>query len=374
MSAPARARFVSLDMFRGATIFLMIVVNTAGPGAAPFAQLSHAPWFGFTLADLIFPTFLFAVGNAMSFALRPDMPAAAFLARVAKRAALIFLLGFLMFWYPFVAPGPDGGFVAKSLGDARIPGVLQRIALCYLLAAPIARCCSPRAVLVICAALLIGYWLILLGFSPAGQAYAPLGNIGTTIDITLFGRDHLYRKMDGFDPEGLLGTLPSTVNVLAGFLVGRRVQRAGKHARSVAGIAVAGAGSIALALLWSPWFPIGKRLWTGPFALLTIGIDMLLLAGFVWPIEMRGVAVGRRFLTILGRNPLAIYIFSELLVVTLQLVPVPRYGGLYDWIGIAVFQTIAPGPVGSLACAICYALVCWAFGWWLDRRGWLLKV
>lgn len=374
MTGVGRQRFVSLDMFRGATIFLMIVVNTAGAGAAPFAQLSHAPWFGFTLADLVFPTFLFAVGNAMSFALRPDLPAPAFFARVAKRAALIFLLGFVMFWHPFVSVDAEGGYVAKALTDARIPGVLQRIALCYLIAAPIARYCSVRAVIGICAALLIGYWGILLAFSPAGEAYTPLGNIGTTIDLTLFGRDHLYRKMDGFDPEGLLGTLPATVNVLAGFLVGRWVQRSGKAPAVVPRIALAGAGVIALALLWSPWFPIGKRLWTSPFALLTIGCDMVLLAAFVWAIELRGVTTGRRFLTILGRNPLAIYIFSELLVMTLQLVRVPPYGGLYDWIGIALFQPVLPGAPGSLACAIAYTLVCWAFGWWLDRRGWLLRV
>jgi alpha-N-acetylglucosaminidase len=126
-------RFASLDVFRGVTIFLMILVNTAGPGAPAYTQLVHAKWFGFTLADVIFPSFLFAMGNAMSFAQRKPIATGPYLARLARRGAIIFLLGYLMYWYPFVAHNADG-WAFKPFALTRVPGVLQRIALCYVAA------------------------------------------------------------------------------------------------------------------------------------------------------------------------------------------------------------------------------------------------
>ncbi|WP_294198797.1 heparan-alpha-glucosaminide N-acetyltransferase domain-containing protein [uncultured Sphingomonas sp.] len=366
-------RFASLDMFRGATIFLMIVVNTAGAGT-PFTQLVHAPWIGFTLADLVYPSFLFAVGNAMSFALTRPMPDGVFLRRLFKRAALIFLLGFLMYWFPFVTHDADGGWSVKPFAETRVTGVLQRIALCYLLAGLLARYLSPKWLLVAAVALLGGYWAVLVGFSPPGEAFGRYRNAGTLLDLWLIGPNHLYHKDHGFDPEGLLGTLPATVNVIAGYLAGLAIQRWGKHAATVARMMAIGAALILAALLLAPVFPIAKKLWTGSFVLLTVGLDMILLGAVIWLVEIRGARVGRAFLQMLGRNPLAIYLFSELLVVVLQLIHVRRGVGLYDWIGETWFQALAPGPVGSLLCALAYTLVCCAFGWMLDRRGIILKV
>jgi predicted acyltransferase len=122
-----------------------------------------------------------------------------------------------------------------------------------------------------------------------------------------------------------------------------------------------------------PILPIGKKLWTGSFVALTVGLDLILLGAVLWLVEVRGVTLGRSFLQMLGRNPLAIYLFSELLVVVLELVHVDGVG-LYTWIGLNGFQPIAPGPVGSLLCALAYTLVCCAFGWVLDRKGIILKV
>ena len=370
---PRPERFASLDMFRGATIFLMIVVNTAGAGE-PFAQLVHAPWIGFTLADLIYPSFLFAVGNAMSFALTRPMPDGVFLRRIFKRAALIFLLGFLMYWYPFVTHGEDGSWAIKPFAETRVTGVLQRIALCYLLAGLLARYLSPRWLLVAAIALIGAHWAILLGFSPAGEAFGRYRNAGTLLDLWLIGPDHLYRKDHGFDPEGLLGTLPATANVIAGYLAGLAIQRWGKHAATVARMAAIGAGLVIAALLLAPVLPIAKKLWTGSFVLLTVGLDMILLGGVIGLVEVKGVRAGRAFLQMLGRNPLAIYLFSELLVVTIELIHVRPDVGLYSWIGETWFQTLAPGPVGSLLCALAYTLVCCWFGRALDRRGIILKV
>jgi alpha-N-acetylglucosaminidase len=363
---PKPERFLSLDVLRGLTIFLMILVNTSGPGAAAYPQLVHTPWFGFTLADLVFPTFLFVTGNALSFA-APGGSEADFLRRVFKRAGLIFLCGFLMYWYPFVQQ-IDGHWAFKPFDQTRVFGVLQRIAICYLLAALAVRYLPGKLLPWLALALLLAYWAILHLFGTPGLELDKLANAGTRLDLWLVGRDHLYRKDGGFDPEGLLGALPATANVLGGYLAGQWLRSAGKTRRAVGWMLACGVLLVVLALLWSPWFPIAKKLWTGPFVLLTVGLDLIWLALLVAWIELRGHQAGSGFFTVLGKNPLAIYLFSELFVVTLQLVQVAPGMGLYDWLGIAVFQRVAPGALGSLLCAVAYTLLCWALGGWMDRR------
>ncbi|MFD2137423.1 acyltransferase family protein [Novosphingobium resinovorum] len=217
MTAAKPQRFASLDVFRGVTIFLMILVNTAGPGAPAFAQLVHARWIGFTLADLVFPSFLFAMGNAMSFAMRKPIATGPYLANLARRGMIIFALGFLMYWYPFVRHDADGWSLAP-FALTRVPGVLQRLALCYVLTGLVVRWLDWKKLVLACVALLLGYWAILLAFSLPGEAYSKTGNAGTLLDLYLLPREHLYKKDGGFDPEGFLGTLPATVNVIAGYL------------------------------------------------------------------------------------------------------------------------------------------------------------
>ncbi|MEB2186295.1 heparan-alpha-glucosaminide N-acetyltransferase domain-containing protein [Xanthomonas campestris pv. campestris] len=372
-ATPKRARFLSLDVFRGLTIFLMILVNTAGPGAQAYAQLTHAAWFGFTLADLVFPSFLFAVGSAMSFALATDTPHRQFLGRVSKRAALIVLCGVLMYWFPFFHLQPGGGFTA--IDQIRLPGVLQRIGLCYLLAALLVRYLPPRGIAPACVALLLGYWAALYVFGQPGAELSKAGNAGTRLDLWLFGRAHLYRKDGGFDPEGLLGTLSASVNVLAGYLAGRFLQRRGKTGAATRALLLAGVGLVLLALLWHPAWPLSKKLWSGSFVACTVGLDLLALSVLVYLLELRGWVGGSGFFTVLGRNPLAIYLFSELFVVVLRLLPAGHSGlDLYAWAGIRVFQAIAPGPLGSFLCALSYTLLCWGVGWWMDRRRWYLRL
>ena len=368
-------RFVSLDLFRGITIFFMIVVNTAGPGAPAFEQLVHAPWIGFTAADLVFPSFLFAVGTAMSFSFRRPTTTGQFLARVIRRAALIFLLGFLMYWFPFVTHQPDGSWAWKPFDQTRIPGVLQRIALCYLAGAIAIRWLKDkRAILALCVILLLGYWALLLAFSAPGEAYAKFGNAGTLLDLKLIGQDHLYKKDHGFDPEGLLGTLPAIVNLLAGYLVGRTIQASTDKRLLIRRLVPIGAALVVAGLAWSPFFPIAKKLWTGSYVLLTMGIDVLLLALLMDLSDLRGWRMGQSFWLVLGRNPLTIYLFSELFISAQNLFPVGGNPSPYDWVGTALFQRMAPGAVGSLLCALAYALLCWGVGWLLDRKGIIIKV
>ncbi|MDF0486527.1 heparan-alpha-glucosaminide N-acetyltransferase domain-containing protein [Sphingomonas sp. H39-1-10] len=365
-------RFTALDVFRGLTIFLMILVNTAGPGAPAYPTLVHAKWFGFTMADAIFPSFLFAMGNAMSFASRRRIETAPYLARLLKRGAIIFALGFLMYWFPFVARG-EAGWAPIPFALTRVPGVLQRLALCYVAAGLLVRWLGVRQILIASALLLLGYWAMLVFLSPPGMAYDKFGTIGTRLDLWLFGPGHLYKKDGGFDPEGLLGTLPAIVNVLAGYLAGLAVQRGGDLARTTRTMAVIGVALIVAGLAWSPWFPLAKKLWTGSYVLLTIGIDCVALAAIIALVEIIGVRRGTRFFIILGRNPLAIYLFSELFVTAINMIDTGPDGGLYGWIGIELFQRIAPGAFGSLLCALAYTMLCWSVGWWMDRKGLILK-
>jgi len=200
-------RFTALDVFRGMTLCFMIIVNNQyGPVA--FAPLEHAEWDGFTPTDLVFPSFLFAVGNAMAFTI-PRLQAmgnAAVLKKILKRTLLIFLIGYLLYWFPFFSQNDAGEWIFKPIANTRIFGVLQRIALCYGMAALLIVYCSNRTIYIISALVLLGYWGILY----MGGDYTMLGNIGTKIDLWMIGPNHMY-KGEGvaFDPEGFLSTFPS---------------------------------------------------------------------------------------------------------------------------------------------------------------------
>jgi predicted acyltransferase len=373
MDPPQTSRFLSLDVFRGLAVALMIVVNTPGPGAHPYPVLVHAKWFGFTAADVVFPSFLFAVGASMVFAFARPMGHGAFAAKVLRRAALIFAFGVLMYWYPFAHRAADGGWALNPFSETRLMGVLQRIALCYALGAFAVRYLKPPWLVVLSLALLLGYWAILLGFGDPTDPFAKLTNAGSRLDVLVLGQSHLYRRDGGFDPEGLLGTLPATVNVIAGYLAARWLKDAPDRRRALWRMAIAGVALGLAAVAWSPWFPIAKKLWTGSFVLLTIGIDLVVLAALAWALEGRGPNPAARFFQTFGRNPLVIYLFSELFVTTLQQIQVAPGVGVYDWIG-GVFQAAAPGPLGSLLCALAYTLACWLLGYALDRRNIVVKL
>ena len=366
-------RFLSLDVFRGLAVALMIVVNTPGPGAAPFPWLVHATWLGFTGADWVFPSFLFAVGCAMAFSFRAPTTHGQFAWKVLRRTALIFLLGFLMYWYPFAHRLHGGGWAINPLADTRIMGVLQRIALCYGLAAFAVRYLSWRWLVALSVLLLVGYWAILVAYNPA-DPFSKLGNAGARLDLLVLGQSHLYRRGGGFDPEGLLGTLPATVNVIAGYLTARYLTQSSDRRHTVGRMAFAGLVLGLAAVAWNPFFPISKKLWTGSFVLLTVGSDLVILAALTALLEGRAANPLSRFFEVFGRNPLVIYLFSELFVTSLQQVQVAPGVGLYDWVGQSLFQAAVPGPVGSLLCAIAYTLVCWLLGYALDRGKIVVKL
>jgi predicted acyltransferase len=373
MLADTGNRFLSLDVFRGLTVCFMIVVNTPGSGAVPFAPLLHAKWHGFTPTDLVFPSFLFAVGNAMSFAMKKysALGTGAVLTKIAKRTALIFLLGYLMYWFPFFRLDEAGNVTGFPISETRIWGVLQRIGVCYGLASLLVYFFSTRTVIWLSIGFLVGYWLILLGWGDPSDPLSLTGNAVLRLDRFLVGDAHLYHGEGvAFDPEGLLSTLPAIVNVIIGYYAGQYVQRAGKNYESVAKLLLAGAALIFLALCWNMVFPINKKLWTSSFVLVTTGLDLVILASLMYGIEIRNWkrANWPQFFVIPGKNPLFIYLLSELVVIILYMVPAGGGQSAFDWIGIHVFQGLVPGAFGSLLFALTFMLFCWSVGWLLDRR------
>ncbi len=374
-----KERFLALDVFRGMTICFMIIVNTPGSGAVPYPPLLHANWHGFTPTDLVFPSFLFAVGNAMSFSLHKyrEISDSAFLIKIFKRTVLIFLLGFLMYWFPFFGLNAAGQVISAPLRNTRIMGVLQRIALCYFFGSLIVHYLSAKKVMIVSAILLISYWLLLLAFGNPSQPLSMLGNAGLFVDKFLMGNDHLYHG-EGipFDPEGWLSTLPAIVNVIIGFFAGRFIQKKDKSFECLAKLMLLGALLIFIALCWNIVFPINKKLWSSSFVLVTAGLDLIIISALIYILEMKKWDQFKwsHFFLIFGRNPLFIYILSELLVVVFYMVRTSPRENLYGFINRNFFQQISPGAFGSFMFAICYMLFCWSIGWWLNKRRIYIKV
>ena len=379
-------RFRSLDVFRGATVALMILVNNPGSWAYLYPPLAHAGWHGCTPTDLVFPFFLFAVGNALAFVMPGlrDAGSAAFALRIGKRVLLIFAIGLFLNAAPFVRWDAEGALVVKSLETLRTMGVLQRIALCFGAAAALVWWLSRRGVLWAAAALLVGYWLACLSFGDPQDPYGLIGWFGTGVDRELLGANHLYRGEGvAFDPEGLASTPPAIAQVLLGWWVGDAIVRHGKvDAALVSRLFVQAALLAVAAYAWQLVMPLNKKIWTSSYVLLSSALAIATLATLMHVLEVRQrprEQVGWvRFFEVFGRNPLFIFVLAGF---------VPRVMALWRWPDVHsadgslvwtsplpwlyqnVFAGIGSDPrFGSFvfACANLAAYAAVAF--WLDRR------
>ena len=364
-------RQLSLDVFRGITVALMIVVNTPGYGNTTYAPLHHAGWHGFTPTDWVFPTFMFVVGNAMAFSLLKyeSLGDTEFLKKVFKRTLLIFLLGFLMYWFPFVKENEADELILFPLSETRIFGVLQRIALGYLFASLILHYFNKRGVLIFCSISLLGYWLVLYLFGD----YSLTGNAVLKLDKFILGDPHLYHGEGiAFDPEGMLSTLPSIVNVIAGYFAGRFLQQRGHTFETIAKLMMTGVVCLSIALCWNEFFPINKKLWTSSFVVLTVGLDLMVLAILVYLIEIQKYKHWTYFFEVFGKNTLFIYLLSEVGVILLGFFEVGDRN-VHSWLYTSVFQPFGD-YFGSLLFALTWMLCCWAVGYAMDKRKIYIKV
>jgi predicted acyltransferase len=367
---PPRSR--SLDVLRGLTLALMIIVNMSISEDKSYAPLLHAVWHGLTLTDLVFPTFLFVVGTALSFTLEQyqRLGDAAVLQKIFRRSALIFLCGYLLYWFPFFDIDKAGGWSLLPLAKTRILGVLQRIALCYGLACLLLHYAREKVVIGFCLVALLANWWLLWAFGD----YTLQGNAALKLDLLILGESHMYRG-EGipFDPEGLLGTLPATVNVLAGYFAGRFVRARGASYEAIAKLLMAGALCIVLALSWSSMLPLNKKLWTSSYVLCAVGIDLALLAVLVYLIDLRKLRVGTYFFEVFGKNTLFIYLFAEVLMSIGWIAHVGKLA-LFDWLYENGFQWWAGDKNGSLAFAVVFMLGCWLVGWAMDKKRVYIKL
>jgi len=359
-------RLESLDAFRGLTIAAMILVNNPGTWAHVYSPLRHAEWNGWTLTDLVFPFFLFIVGVAMTFSLPKYMVGGGPYRKIARRAAVIFLLGLLLAAFP-----------RFDLAHLRIPGVLQRIALVYLAAALITANTKVRGQMLWASGLLVGYQILMTWVPVPGYGagnLAPDGNLAAYLDRALLG-GHLWRQV--WDPEGILSTLPAISTALLGVLTGHWL-RSGRDRREIGGwLFVNGWALILAGQIWNLWFPINKSLWTSSYVLFTAGAALQLFGICYWLIEVAGI---RRWATPalqFGRNPLFLFVLSGVLVKILLRI---RIGAgedarsLYSWIYRSLFTGWLSPLNASLAFALAMLALLWAIAWALDRRRIYIKV
>ena len=369
-------RFTALDVFRGLTICLMIIVNTPGSGATTFSPLNHAHWNGFTPTDLVFPSFLFAVGNAMSFVMLKwaNLKQSQVLWKIFKRTAIIFLLGYLMYWFPFVKMDSANQIIAFPFEETRVFGVLQRIALCYCFASLLVYYLKPRTALIVSIGFLFIYWLLLYLL---GDPAAPLsleGNAVLRVDKWLIGEKHLYHGEGlAFDPEGLLSTLPAIANVVGGYIVGKFIQQKGNTYEGLSVLLLSGVILLFLGYAWDLSFPINKKLWSSSFVLYTVGLDCIILSVIIYVTQFKNKTGWTYFFEVFGRNPLFIYLLSELAAILLYFFKTGPKTSVFQWIYQNIFSH-AGAYTGSLLFAICFMLCCWLVGYILDKRKIYIRV
>ena len=371
---PLSGRLESLDAFRGITIAAMLLVNNPGTWSAIYPPLRHAAWHGWTPTDLIFPFFLFIVGVAMSLSFAKlrarGVKRGALLAKAAKRAAILVALGLVLHAFPWV--GTD-------LSELRLPGVLQRIGLAYLIATPIVLWAGWRGRAVAVGALLLGYWALMElvpvpGIGPG--VLEPGRDLGAWLDRTVLGTGHLWAQTRTWDPEGLLSTLPAVGTVLLGVFAGDWLRGARPPRTTAAGLVGAGAGAVALGLAWGLLFPINKPLWTSSYVVFTAGMAALMLAACWFVIDVKGHRKWAQPFVVFGINALAAFFLSSLAARILNLLPAPGAadGSLKAWIHANFFASWLPPLDASLAFALVYVGVWVALMWLLYRRGIVIKV
>ncbi|MGV3709381.1 MAG: acyltransferase family protein [Gemmatimonas sp.] len=402
MSQPTR--IVAVDVLRGLTVAGMLLVNDPGDPNHVFGLLRHSDWNGCTLADFVFPFFLFLVGITTHLSLRRretngDAASAVF-AGVCKRGAIIFLLGLALNAYPFfeksAVAGPDWlptfvQHIAARLEMLRITGVLQRIGVAYVVAALLVWKATARRVAVTAAVLLLGYWALMTVVPVPGEGVtgaAVLNDPARTIaawfdrvalDWTRWGLGwHLWDRNIPYDPEGIFSTIPSIATVLLGVLAGRWLSADVPLEKRFNTFAVAGTAGLLAGLLWAFAFPINKPLWSSSYVVFTAGAACVCLAIIGWMVDVRQ---RRGWITpwlVFGTNPIVAYVGGELLASILRSSIKFKIDGVRLSTGMTVVRRLEglgiESRVASLVWALLFVALCYAMLRPMYRRGIFLRV
>jgi len=376
-------RLVSLDVFRGISIAAMTLVNEPGSWAAVYATLAHAEWHGATPADWVFPFFLFIVGVSIALALGKQSDGANVTRRIhlkiVKRAFLLFALGILLEIFPFYNIWTASWFEPSTV---RIMGVLQRIAICYLVTACVFLHTNWKRQAMIGIAILLIYWALMTLINVPGCEITTINdktcNIAAYIDRAILGANHIWEQSRVFDPEGLLSTLPAIATTLAGVLTGQWLRSDRSGWRKFLGMTCSGIILVAVGSIWSFWFPLNKSLWTSSFVVYTGGLALCFLAVCYWLVDLKGYQKWSRPFLIFGSNAIALYIGSTVVGRILEIVELSSPNGetilLQERIFNAVFLPLANPSAASLLYAIAFVFISLLLMWPLYRRKILIRI
>jgi predicted acyltransferase len=375
----ATGRLQSVDVLRGVTIVAMILVNNPGSWSTVYWPLLHAEWFGCTPTDLIFPIFLFVVGVSIALALGRRVaaggPRGALVGKIVRRSAILFALGLFLSGYPFGLFGTRTW--ERLLETWRIPGVLPRIAVCYLVAALLFVFCRRRTLRIWTLVCLFSYWLLMTmvpvpGSGELPDLSTPGQHLAGWLDRVVLG-DHLWIYGVVYDPEGLLSTIPALATTLLGVLAGCVLASQLPAIEKVSRLFVRGALLAMAGYVWSWFFPLSKALWTSSYAVFGAGMACMALALCAWFFDVeRHPCVARPFV-IYGVNAITVFVGSGVLARTLGILEVGEVS-MQSWIYAGAFSSWLPPYLASLGYA-----VAWVVGWYLvllgmDRMGWRWKV
>ena len=352
-------RLLSVDAFRGATIALMVLVNNAGDGSNSYGQLKHSQWNGWTITDVVFPTFLFIVGISIQLAgLKP-------FAKVLRRSVVLFALGLFVYLFPH--------FHFETM---RIMGVLQRIAICYLVASFLYRWSERTSWITACIfVLLLSYWLLMSTVPVPSYGVGRLdvqGNLAHYVDRMVLGK-HNYASTKTWDPEGILSTLPAIATTLFGVIAGIILRSSHSLWQRTAQLFLIGNFLLAAGLICDQWLPINKKIWTSSFSLFMAGFSFVLLAVFIYFVELENLQRWFKPFIIFGRNAIAIYMFSELLAESLSEIDISGQS-LQQWLYMGLFAPLTSPANASFLWALTFTFVMFLAAYGMYKRNWVIRV
>jgi len=375
-SGPAvlKGRLASLDAFRGLTIALMILVNSPGDSGAVYSPLSHAAWNGWTFADTVFPSFLFIVGVSLVFSIAKQAEKgirnSAFMFRLLRRTIILFALGLFINIFP-----------TFQLSGIRIPGVLQRIAICYFFASLIVLKTNLRGRILWLIGLLASYWLM-MRFIPVPGIGAgvlePGSNFAAWVD-SIFLRGHMWSYYNhAWDPEGIVSTIPAIATTLFGVLTGQWLRSSLPQRRKVAGMVCAGFVLLVAGCILDRWLPINKSIWTSTFSIFMAGVALVCLAFFYWSIDAADFSGWAKPLIILGLNPITVYVLSEVFDTTLRMLnlsmALAREIDCQTFLFTSLCTPIAESETASLLYALLTLLFMYLIAWIMWRKRLFIRV
>ncbi len=364
---PKNNRIISIDCMRGLTVALMIFVNSPGSWDYVFPLFAHAQWNGCTLADLIFPFFLFIVGLSVFFSSvsKKEQKGIVPVLKLVKRSATLFFIGLLINGFPFY-----------HLSNLRIPGVLQRISMVFLVCALLNRYTSRFFQCMLVAGLLLGYWLLMRFVKPPGASVVslePTGNLSAWVDACIF-KNHVWAHTKPWDPEGLLGTLPAIATGLTGVLTAVLMHRIREKKEKLLMMPILGVTLLGFGLCWSLIFPINKNLWTSSYVLFTSGIAQLVLWVMYYLLDVKGYKKFTTPLMAFGSNAISAYILSELLEASWNNLFIEENYTVKDWIFNHCFISWLPPIAASHIMAGVFVGIIYLPIYWMYNKKILIKI